>query len=229
MQPLASGTTGHILLPGPRLPGRPLHPPPPPQPQPSHARRSARAGGRRLRPSADAELASVAAAEAVGVRLAARRELQDAAVGLHDSQLTRFNMSDTQVGLGWAARPQPAAAVGPSSVAAARLAARSCHRWATAPSDPSDCCTLQPRCAATSPHHPPCTPRPSPPPLLGAPAPPARLAAHAPLPPSHPSPQRKALGLIGAAGRRGALQNDLAAALGTENRNFFYVVKVGGS
>ncbi len=32
--------------------------------------------------------------------------------------------------------------------------------------------------------------------------------------------------MIGAAKRRGALQNDLATALGVENRNFFYVVKV---
>jgi hypothetical protein len=39
--------------------------------------------------------------------------------------------------------------------------------------------------------------------------------------------QRKALALVGAAGRRGALQTDVAAALGAENRNFFYVVKVG--
>jgi hypothetical protein len=38
--------------------------------------------------------------------------------------------------------------------------------------------------------------------------------------------QRKALSLIGAAGRRGALQSDLAQAVGSENRNFFYVVKV---
>lgn len=33
---------------------------------------------------------------------------------------------------------------------------------------------------------------------------------------------------MGAAGRRGALQNQLAADLGVENRNFFYIVKVGG-
>lgn len=54
--------------------------------------------------------------------------------------------------------------------------------------------------------------------------PPESLQLHTSPP---PAPQRKALGLIGAAGRRGALQSDLAAALGTENRNFFYVVKVG--
>ena len=48
-------------------------------------------------------------------------------------------------------------------------------------------------------------------------------------PPAPPAPllQRKALALIGAAGRRGALQNDMAIALGFEHRNFFYVVKVG--
>ncbi|PRW05800.1 hypothetical protein C2E21_9561 [Chlorella sorokiniana] len=89
--------------------------------------------GRHLQPGRDAELDSPEAAELAGVALTACRELQDAAVGLHDSQLTRFAISDSQ---------------------------------------------------------------------------------------------RKALGLIGAAGRRGALQNELAAALGTENRNFFYVVKV---
>ncbi|KAL4856311.1 Purple acid phosphatase 18 [Chlorella vulgaris] len=81
----------------------------------------------------DEELRSLAAAEAAGVLLSAERDLQSVAVGLYDSQLTRFNMSDTQ---------------------------------------------------------------------------------------------RKALSLIGAAGRRGALQSDLAQAVGSENRNFFYVVKL---
>ncbi len=50
-----------------------------------------------LRSATGDHLASVAAAEAAGVRLTATRQLQDAAVGLHDSQLSRFNMSDTQV------------------------------------------------------------------------------------------------------------------------------------
>lgn len=37
--------------------------------------------------------------------------------------------------------------------------------------------------------------------------------------------QRKTLAAVGAAGRRGALQSHLAAQLGVENRNFFYIVK----
>lgn len=48
----------------------------------------------------DEELRSLAAAEAGGVLLSAERDLQSVAVGLYDSQLTRFNMSDTQVGAG---------------------------------------------------------------------------------------------------------------------------------
>lgn len=40
--------------------------------------------------------------------------------------------------------------------------------------------------------------------------------------------QREALRRVGAAGSRGALQSELASALGAENRNFFYVVRVRG-
>ena len=41
------------------------------------------------------------------------------------------------------------------------------------------------------------------------------------------SVQRAALALVAAAGRRGALQNEMAAELRVETRNFFYVIKVG--
>lgn len=56
--------------------------------------------GRHLAVGIDAELASPEVAAAAGVSLSASRHLQDAAVGLYDSQLTRFVISDTQVG-GW--------------------------------------------------------------------------------------------------------------------------------
>lgn len=49
----------------------------------------------------DAELATSAAAEAAGVLLSAGRDLQDAAVGLYDSKLSRFSISDTQVRGRW--------------------------------------------------------------------------------------------------------------------------------
>lgn len=38
--------------------------------------------------------------------------------------------------------------------------------------------------------------------------------------------QMQTLRLVGAAGTQGALQSDLAATVGSENRNFFYVVRV---
>lgn len=56
-----------------------------------------RADGRRLQHGADAALASPEAAAAAGVVLAASQELQDAAVGLYDSRLSRFAISDSQV------------------------------------------------------------------------------------------------------------------------------------
>lgn len=38
--------------------------------------------------------------------------------------------------------------------------------------------------------------------------------------------QRRVLAMIAAAGTRGAMQNELAATVGIDNRNFFYVIKV---
>lgn len=49
-------------------------------------------------PAGTPELASPAAAMAAGVTLRAEPDLQDAAVGLYDTQLIRFAVSDNQVG-----------------------------------------------------------------------------------------------------------------------------------
>lgn len=145
------------------------------------------------------QLASVAAAEAAGVALKACSDLQDAAVGLYDAHLSRFAISDSQ----------------------ARLPA--CSGCITAL-----CCDAppaQPSLASRSTSHAaslpqPHAPLPSQPSLLYLTcAPPCNSPDHG---------QRRTLGVVGASGRRGALQNDLATAMGIENRNFFYVVKVGG-
>lgn len=51
-------------------------------------------------PAGGPPLGSAAAAEAAGVVLSAARDLQDAALGLHDSHLTRFSVSEMQARLG---------------------------------------------------------------------------------------------------------------------------------
>lgn len=72
-----------------------------PLPLPRCRRDEGGATGRSLQPGADAELASPEAAAAAGVVLAACKELQEAAVGLFDSRLTRFAISDAQVWWAW--------------------------------------------------------------------------------------------------------------------------------